>query len=298
MSAIIAGTGVTLGSATETSVALAASAAKRAAEAASVSLEKVGLLLHVGVYREDNIVEPSLASLIQRELNICRDFTATGSPDRAFSCDLLNGPCGPLNALQVATATLALGDAEHALIVSANVHPSRQPVESFPVAPVGAAVLLSRGDEAGRGFRKFQSRSDWRGAPGSHCFCDLAGEGKQARSSVSTQLDDDAHARFLEVSRESVQEFMRTEGLDPDKTLLISSEPYPEFNAELVDGLDVGPQAHTTFRADPSVKSAGSSAVLAATHDALKGSIAERYEDWILLTVSSGISATCAHYRP
>lgn len=298
MSALISGTGVSFGSHDSTSVDLAVSAARQAASAAGVDLDAVGLLLHVGVYREENICEPSMATLIQHDLGICRDFTVSGSSHTAVSCDLMNGPCGPLNALQVATAALALGDAEHALVVSANVHPSRKPADDFRMPPVGAAVLLSKGDDPQKGFQAFQSRSDLSGTPGAHCYADLVTAGADGRNTLSMQLDDNAHARFLDLSRDSTKEFVNEEGVQLSETLLISSEPYQGFTADVAASLGGDPPDYESQGADRSTEDTGSSSVLVALHEAFTQGDPKRYKHCLFLTVGSGISAVCAHYRP
>jgi 3-oxoacyl-[acyl-carrier-protein] synthase-3 len=52
------------------SVELAARAARRAIEAAGCEASEIGLLVSVGVYRDQNICEPAIAPFVQRRIGL------------------------------------------------------------------------------------------------------------------------------------------------------------------------------------------------------------------------------------
>ena len=113
---------------------------------------QIDLLINVGIYREDNIMEPSIASLIQQKMEVNPDPARQGIQRRTFSFDLANGACGFLNAVSVAAAALARGQIRNALILSADLHPSRITTPEFPFTNVGGAVLLQHDADPARGF--------------------------------------------------------------------------------------------------------------------------------------------------
>ena len=74
MSAIIKGTGFCQDITIKGVIAKGTHAAKQAIEQAKVSIEDIGLFINCGLYRDDNICEPAIAALIQKELGLCLDF--------------------------------------------------------------------------------------------------------------------------------------------------------------------------------------------------------------------------------
>ncbi|MFJ4806919.1 beta-ketoacyl-[acyl-carrier-protein] synthase family protein [Streptomyces murinus] len=87
-------------------------------------------------------------------MGINLDYLAAATPVAGFSCDLMNGACGVLNAVQVAQALLVTGSTDRVLITAADVHPGGRAADdpAYPYADLGAALLLERGTEPGTGF--------------------------------------------------------------------------------------------------------------------------------------------------
>src|SRR5262245_32160042 len=123
MGTFIKATGVSTDPSVGSSIAHAVLAAKACLAAAKVGPEQIDMLINVGVYRDKNMVEPSMAALIQKEIGIGPDVVKYPNHKPAFSFDLMNGACGLLSAVQAASAVIAAG-VEHVLIVSSDAHPS------------------------------------------------------------------------------------------------------------------------------------------------------------------------------
>ncbi|MFW0793757.1 hypothetical protein AAFP30_08100 [Gordonia sp. CPCC 205515] len=112
---------------------------------ADAGVDTVDVLIHVGVYRDDNIVEPAVAALIQKKIGIGLDYRP--GDHHLYSFDLMNGACGVLTAMSVGGALLATG-ASTVLITAADAHPGGDAADrspDFPYTPTGAAVLIGRG---------------------------------------------------------------------------------------------------------------------------------------------------------
>src|SRR5512146_448246 len=65
--------------------------------------EDLDLLINAGIYKDRNVAEPALASIIQEDI----DANIGGTPARlghhgTFSFDVLNGGCGVITAAQLA----------------------------------------------------------------------------------------------------------------------------------------------------------------------------------------------------
>jgi len=128
---------------------LMVSAARNALKSAGVGAGAIDLLINVGMYREENIGEPAIASFIQGNL----EANPLAEGDRStFAFDILDGGCGTATAIDVARSHLSLKGEGLAMIVAADVEPISGYTEGFSFDPVGAAILLEweRGDA---GFR-------------------------------------------------------------------------------------------------------------------------------------------------
>jgi 3-oxoacyl-[acyl-carrier-protein] synthase III len=119
---------------------LAVAAAKTCLERAGREASDVGLLVNAGIYRDRNLGEPALATLIQEDIG-ANPEDPHGDAHGTFSFDVANGSCGVLTALQIADGFLRSHAVERALIVSSDADPGHRMSEDFPFSPAGAAVL-------------------------------------------------------------------------------------------------------------------------------------------------------------
>ncbi|HTR55100.1 MAG TPA: 3-oxoacyl-[acyl-carrier-protein] synthase III C-terminal domain-containing protein [Kofleriaceae bacterium] len=137
---------------------LADAAARACLERARHPADELDLLVHVGVYKDFEIAEPALASIIQEDID-----ANLGSPPRlghhgTFSFDVSNGGCGVITAAQLVDSFVADGGARRGMIVAADADPSPHTTQDFPFAPAGGALLISHVDDEG-GFERFDTRT-------------------------------------------------------------------------------------------------------------------------------------------
>ena len=237
MGARILATGVSLDRAVKSSIAHAAIAARACLEAAGASPDDVDVLIDVGIYRDANMVEPSMAALVQRELGMHLDYVKYPTGRSGLSFDLMNGASGIPNALGVARACLATGS-ERVLIVSSDAHPSGERVPGFPYASVGAAILLGREDDPARGLGRLAVRDDHAGGDS------LAGysviDDHRGRSRIEVERAPDHEARILALAASLAREHLARERLErTDDVVLVSSQPSPEFSHALAERLEL-----------------------------------------------------------
>ncbi|MFE6848766.1 hypothetical protein [Streptomyces sp. NPDC057686] len=287
------------------SIEHASSAGLACLEKAGMSAADIDVLVNVGIYRDSNIVEPSIAALIQKRIGINRDYL--NSPDRraAFSFDLMNGACGMLNAVQAAGALLETGSARRVLIVSGDTHPStdlsKAATSSFPYASTGAALLLEHGESA-VGFGRIHHRTR-QGSHGVNGYLPLRAAGSAGRSTIVVDRDHDVLDRMLDLAVDSVHGLVAAEdGVTRDavaaalrRTLLITSQPSPDFTARLAGRLGLPEGAAVTVRGvegDPHTSALVHGYQQARHYGRLAG------RDRILfLTVGAGLSSAAALYR-
>ena len=84
------------------SIQLAVEAAKSCIKKAEVNMQDISTLANVGIYRDENMFEPSMAALIQKGIGMSLDITKYLDQKPSFSFDLMNGAAGAINAFQIA----------------------------------------------------------------------------------------------------------------------------------------------------------------------------------------------------
>ncbi|MCP2279015.1 3-oxoacyl-[acyl-carrier-protein] synthase-3 [Nocardia amikacinitolerans] len=275
----------------------AVAAARKCLAGAGLSATDVDVLMNVGVYRDANIVEPSNAALIQRELGMHLDYES-GSSRPGFSLDLRNGACGVLNALQAANALLANGTAEHVLIVGSDAHPGgRADAADFPYATVGGAFLVTKGidETTGLGAVHLQPAPRPDGAhPGVAGYLDLKSMGRDGARTITVDVADDFAERVLGVARTAVRNYLANHPeTASDSTVLVTNNPAPDFAETLA--ADFGFTRH--HQADTGSRNAGSSGLIIAYHQLMRSGAVRAGDQLLLVAGGSGPTAGCVGYR-
>jgi len=156
-------------------IGMAARAAARCVEQTDVALPEIDILINVGVFRDDNIIEPAIAPLIQRELGLNLDPVKNGHLDRCtLAFDINDGENGFLTAACVADSFFKTGSAKNVLIVAGDVHPSKTDHPDFPFQPVASAVLLAYSEDDRQGFAGFHFKTSPKGCHGFAASIDLS----------------------------------------------------------------------------------------------------------------------------
>ncbi|MBM75671.1 MAG: hypothetical protein CMK59_09745 [Proteobacteria bacterium] len=231
MSIIIQATGISQPDKNISAIDHAIEAARSCIEAAQVALDDIDLLINVGVYRDNNLCEPAVAALIQNALGINLNPVTHPVGRTVLAFDLMNGACGMLNALQVASSLLKAKGLKRALLVSGEGHPSKVQSESFPIVHSGAALLIEKG-EGDKGFKDFvfESSKDFKGQTG---VLDLQLYGTQSRSNVQVLRDANYVLELGDFTCDVVERFLKTHELDKTDLSLVSSHPDSRFAKDL-----------------------------------------------------------------
>jgi 3-oxoacyl-[acyl-carrier-protein] synthase III len=280
-------------------IANAAQAGKICLQQAGIQASEVGLLINAGVYRDENIMEPSIASLIQRELNMGLDFAPDNPKSSTFSFDVLNGACSFLNAATIADAFLKNGSVQYALIVSGDSHPSKTQHADFPYVVIGSAALLRFCCDETRGFTGFSYLSDDHDKPSSMTtFGNLADFGNQGRSTVTLDFDQDHTEHYHDLSVTLINQFLAQQN-QPKVDFLLGSDVACGFSKKVCESSDLNKQntravnLFTLFNGD-----VHTAAPIAAFNQLEKELQTQKPEQTVLFSsVGSGNASACALYQ-
>ncbi len=273
------------------SIQLAVQAAAACLDRSSLDRAAVDLIIHVGIYRDDFLSEPAVASLVAGELGINGDVQSPDGP-KTLAFDVLNGAVGFLNACHVAAGMIGAGKAEHAMVVASEVE-NNTPESGDPlngISQTGSAILLSRSDGT-EGFGRFifQPHPEYSGA--------LATYTQERGGRFWLQIDRDPNlaAIYLSCIPSAAKELLTLEGLDPSDIAVVFP-PYlpPAALDELAaqTGIPRSRFAELPVDTDPFTSSLPYELEHARRHGlARPGDIA------LILAVGSGVQVGCTTYR-
>jgi 3-oxoacyl-[acyl-carrier-protein] synthase-3 len=264
-------------------------------ERANRTADDVDLLINAGVYNDNSISEPAIASLIQEDI-AANPVQQPGAGRGTFSFDVRNGACGLLTGIHLVDGMLASGTVELGMVVACDIDPEPGVSEGFGCPAVGGAVLLSA-DDSRAGFTAFQfatfpefgelfqSYLDWEEDT-------RRGLADHGRNILHVEIAESYADRALECAESTARELAAANALDlREVDLLVATASVPGFANELAKRLGVSGErvasppdglagAHT---AAPAV--ALESAQLAAARTAL------------FLSAGAGITVVAALYR-
>lgn len=280
------------------SIANAVEAAQRCLDSAGIDMSAVDLLINIGVYRDDNIMEPSIAALIQQRLELNPDPVMQDFNARTFSFDLMNGAAGLLNAVDVAGAMLDSGTYQNALIVSGDVHPSREWKNGFPFSSVGAAMLLGKSGNESDGFGPVAVRTVTDdGFVGYFTQGALADFGSSGREHGVFSPQEGYGQAFFECLVGSVERFLQQAAISCDEVdVLVTSQLGAGFPQQVASKLglhghcvvaDFFDQWGDTHTAAPAL----------CLHELMAAGRIKPGQGVLVALVGSGISTTCSFYR-
>jgi 3-oxoacyl-[acyl-carrier-protein] synthase III len=291
VNAVIQTTAVVTDRSIRSSIGLAAAAGTQCLERAGITVDDVDLLINVGVYRDNNMVEPAMAALIQKQIGISLDYVKNPARKAAFGVDLMNGACGVLNAMQVASAFVTTGGARYVLIVSSDIHPSTEDRAEFPYVPVGGAMLVAASDQAGGIGRLSVRESNSKSLA-------VAGyykvQGTEGRHEITIRRDPEFAEQLLSLATANVREYVAAEGIDLARTLLVTSQITPDFGARLAGHLGVAASAVATTGIDGDPHT---SALTAGFHAATEAGKLSGFDQVLFVGVGAGPTAACVVVR-
>lgn len=308
-------------------------AIKLADDAAQACLARAGrkasdldFLINAGVYRDNNIAEPAVASIIQEDIGANPDPPLEGGHG-TFSFDVNNGACGVLTGVHILDGFLTSGAIDLGIVVASDADPElgsnwdfpfglvgpagrlSRDHRRFPFSPVGGAVLLSRSEDESKGFDRFafstfpefkhllESEVKWHEGPIPRAVADVV-PGLESGSNVLHLRESEGYAaRASECAATSARSFMQSVGLEPlDIDLLVPSPTpigFPDAFAQAV-----GIPADRVARVDESFANVHTAGPVAALEGVMRTGELAAARNVLFAMAASGITVGLALYHP
>ncbi|HZC51758.1 MAG TPA: amino acid adenylation domain-containing protein, partial [Mycobacterium sp.] len=274
------------------SLRFAVQAATACLDRSSLDRSALGLILHAGVYRDDFLSEPAVASLVAGELGINGEVQFPDGP-KTFAFDVLNGAVGFLNACHVAAGMIGAGKAEHAMVVASEVE-NNTPESGYPrngISQTGSAILLSRSDGTdGFGRFLFQHHPEYSGALATY---------SQQRDGHAVWLQVDRapnlEAIYLSCIPSAAKELLAAEGLDPSDIAVVFP---PHLPAAALDELaaQIG-VPRSRFVDLPGETDPFTSSLPYGLEQTRQRGLARPGDVALILATGSGVEVGCTTYR-
>lgn len=261
-------------------------AAKKCLRKGRRNADDVDLLINAGIYRDRNLGEPALASMIQDDIG-ANDENPHPGGHGTFSFDTANGSCGILTALHIVDGFLRARVIDCALVVAGDADPGRGASEAFPYSPAGASLLCGWSED-GRGLGPvWWERS------------------QEDDDTVSATIGMVDHRNLLRIreSRSTERCFARTAVRAAQRCLtesnteiaeiasIVAAPAGPAFRAELAAELDI-PIERIIVGDDQHMHTAALAAALAKAADATPtGGLV------MIIAAGAGVTAGAALYR-
>jgi 3-oxoacyl-[acyl-carrier-protein] synthase-3 len=268
---------------------IAVAAARACLDAAACRPTDLDLLINAGIYRDRNLGEPALAALIQEDVGANPEDPHPGAHG-TFSCDVANGVCGPLTALQIVDGFLRSGAINRALVVASDADPGHHLTEEpFPFAGAGGALLCHCTDDDS-GFGPFC----WANSPDRSESFRATVTYHDGRNRLRIEACDAADDMSAALAAKVALESLDRASINLDAVGLVLAAP---ARASFVDGLSshLGvPREHIAVARDDHIHTA---ALIAAFHDADAAGRLQPGTTVLFVAAGSGITAGAARYR-
>lgn len=270
----------------------AARAARECLERADIAPDRVGMLVNAGIYRDNNIVEPAVAAVVQKRIGMGLRYASGNVP--SFSFDLMNGAGGVVHALAVVDSFFASDAIDYALVIAGDTHPSTQfHVPDFPYTSTGAALLLERDGDAGGFGGLYTAEPDDAVEPIG--VVPLSEVGTRGRSTMVVRADagDPLHWATSAVRACMTRESIPTADFSAGSAVLLAPEPVPGFAKLLADALDL--PSESVLALPPAVGDPHTAAPIFGYASAQRSLDTLRT---VLFLAADGSSAACLPYHP
>lgn len=257
------------------------------------SREAIDLLVSVGTYRTEFIMEPAIAALVGGRLRM-NDDRQPDDHDKTFAFDLLSGPVGFLKACYLAGELARAGQIEQAMILATEVENNREvaPERLIGLAEMGSAAVLRESEDGETGFLAFS-------------FCDFlehldaeqgaANWDERGRAYIAYERAADLRRRYLESAQQAALAFLEEQGLTLDEVALLAP---PQVDRQFVNAFSdrLGFTSERTVCAADE-KNLATSSVPAAYVACMEKGLAKQGDLGLFVTVGAGIQVGCALYQ-
>ncbi len=273
-------------------------AARNCLSQADMPVQDIDLLINIGVFRDDNMIEPAIAPLIQQQLGMNLDPVKNHHLHRAtLAFDINDGESGFLTAACVVDSFFKTGTAKNALIVAGDIHPSKTDHPDFPFQSVASAVLLGYTEDARQGFTDFHFKTSGNGCHGFSANVDLSHITTENRARMNFVVAENYHDRLLRFASGMLRELGEKEMIRPaDIDYLVTSQHTGDFGHQIARAMNLNGHSHTVDLNGKYGDAHTSALPLCYQQLALSG-LLQRNQRILFVAAGSGLSAACSLYE-
>jgi 3-oxoacyl-[acyl-carrier-protein] synthase-3 len=277
---------------------LSDAAARECLHRAHRKADDLDLLVNAGMYKERNMAEPALASIIQEDIGANPGHPSRRDRHGTFSFDVLNGACGVLTAAHLVDAFVGEGRARLGMIVAADADPSPRTSHGFPFTAVGGALLLEHTD-GNEGFVAF----DFRTFPELSDLFEVRlrfeprtpGVFHRARNVIDVKESASFASQCVRCANEVARTFLERCGLGPPSVdLLVTSQYPPTFGEELARAMGIA--SDRLPHVSPELALCHTAGPLAALEGSIASGQLARARHVLFVTAGAGITIGVALY--
>tara|TARA_B110000196_G_scaffold100383_2_gene87175 strand:- start:1895 stop:2782 length:888 start_codon:yes stop_codon:yes gene_type:complete len=293
MGTIIKATGICTDKTVTSSNKNAIAAGHQCIEKAGINVNDIDLLINVGIYRDENMLEPAMAAFAQKGLGIKPDYVKSQPFNAAFSLDMMNSACGIINAIQTADALFKSRQIKYALIVSGDAHPSNKDLESFPYATVGAAMLLEYTEDQ-KGFQNFNFKHSATTEHSVRGYLDFNNLVEPAKERLTVDMPTQYKEKLLEFASESAEEYLTANNLDRQTVKLVTPQAEEGFGRKLAKTVNI--KDDTLMDLYKEYGDAHSSALTMAYHLGAENGFYSNNDNLLFIAAGAGLTSACVSY--
>ncbi|MES2662889.1 MAG: hypothetical protein V4629_06270 [Pseudomonadota bacterium] len=294
MRAVIVAAGISIDPNINSSIEHAVIAAKNCIATSNIDTQDIDYLFNVGIYRDSNMVEPSMAALIQKGIGLNLDFLKFSVKTPAFSTDIMNGASGAINAIHIADALFKSGKKGYVLIVSSDVHPSNKVIEGFSVRPNGAAILLAPSSHS-NGFHQFSFQDARKAVVGENSYLNFNNQQLSGRTSITIETKPDYYQILLESTKSIAKQFCEKYKLDLNHTALIAPSFTQDFATQL--GETIGVPSDFVINLWSKYGNTHTSVFGIGYYEFLNSNILEQCTNLLFVGAGASLNTGCALYK-
>lgn len=273
-------------------VSMLTAAARSCLSESRYGRNEIELTINAGVYRDDFLCEPAVASLVAGNLHGDAPGPNPGAA-RTLAFDLTNGSLGVLEACFVAANLIASGNFRTALVMAAEIEVNKElhPERSLGLEETGTALILDGSSDEGPGFGSFLFQSFTRHV-GSFASHSEVSDGKTA---LAFERSASFEASCLECIVETVERLLQQEGLDRrDVSLILPPLVSPAFVSRLAEALGFSPDR--MVGPPPGAGDFYTSSLAVGLQGVRTGRRAQPGDVGLVIGIGSGIQVGCATY--
>lgn len=273
-------------------IALEGKAVRNALGKAGIDPNKLDVVINTGLYRDDHVVEPSMASLVQGDAGACLEFDGK---NRTFSFDVYNSASGLMTAIQMIDGYLQTGFLNLGVVVAGDSEPRPGLSMGYNFVPAAGAVILAPGKD-GVGFQSFRTDNYLEYIDDYVGRVEWNPKGAKKKTHYLVIKEKKGYLKHcVECSQRSLDKFLKEAKLKvKDIDLLVTSQTPKGFVEGIKKKTGLGKEVVDVTNTWGNINTAGPVAVL---EELIETGQFKASKNVVFLTVGSGITVALALYK-